>query len=106
MSADEKRGIAAIWFWGEVDESQKAPLPRLEDDGTTLPRLERWGKMRCPAGSTDHIHVIGFVYGNPKFNDGDCIMTSPVEWSHWGLNIIRTRNSVYALVGPDRNGSS
>lgn len=67
-----------------------------------FPHLERWGSMKCPNGQS-HIHLLGYVYGHPGFNNGDFIVTSGIEWAHWGLRLARSLNTLYALVGPDLN---
>jgi hypothetical protein len=53
-------------------------------------RLENW--------YVDNNRLIGNVYGNPKFVDGDIVQTSKIN--HWAKNAVRTLNSTYVLGKP------
>ena len=63
-------------------------------------RLEKWYKFKWYDGTT-RIH--GRVYGNPKFEDGRSIITSPIDY----ISLVKdnehckTYNSVYELGEED-----
>jgi hypothetical protein len=68
-------------------------------------RLEKWQLNPRPmsmrlSSSVFEGQVIGFVYGNPKFEDGSWVRTSDVVELDPEFKFAKTRNSLYELGEP------
>ena len=66
-----------------------------------MPKLENWsiGVIAHPysAPETWVSSLHGNVYGHPKFQDGDEISTSQIEWADINKKEAKTANTLYFL---------
>lgn len=81
--------------WTDPDIVEFTVPPRIPLKRTY--ELKNWRYEKLPDGR--HV-LVGSVYGNPDFEDGEIIKTSPVK-AKKSCGCVETRNSIYRLIGKE-----